>query len=419
MLKYLPYTEKLETLALRFERGDELACRAALDGEAGHELAKKVSLQTRRRFGAFFTGSPLALRLIGSQRIRGNIFDPAVGAGDLLLAAARRLPLRSTLHGTVDHWSKRLAGLDLHEEFVRAAKARLILLARSIGGFKNALTPEQTRGAFPLIRVGNALKDKELLGWADLVLLNPPFVAHQAPRDCLWGKGSVNSGAIFCDYVLSGIRPGTKVLAVLPEVLRSGTRYENWRCTMASLAVVRKVERVGLFDGSADVDVFIAHFSRRSRILKRGLPWQKYTLPRNRVGSRFSVNVGTVVPHRHREEGTAFPYLDARGAVAWQELSRMSGRRRFEGRVFEPPFVVIKRTSAPGDTHRATAALIRGKSPVAVENHLIVCTPHDTTLARCRLLLRQLRSRRVDNWLNRQIRCRHLTVVSVASIRLA
>jgi hypothetical protein len=419
MQKYLPYTTGLEALALRVGHDDELVRRAALDGEAGRELAKNVCLKTRRKFGAFFTGSNLADRLVSGRRISGKIFDPTVGAGDLLLAAGRKLQLQNTLRKTVASWSKQLAGLDLHKEFVRATKARLVLLARSRGEFAEELTATEVRNAFPLIRVGDALKDRKLHQWADLVLINPPFVKRVAPPGCTWGAGSVNSAAIFCDHALTQVRPGTKILAVLPEVLRSGTNYEAWRRSVASRAFVRRSERVGLFDNLADVDVFIAHFVRRPRPLSIGATWQATASPRRRVGRYFTVNVGAVVPHRDRKEGGTFRYLDARGALPWRELSRLSERRQFAGRVFQPPFIVIKRTSRPGDVYRATAALVRGNSPVAVENHLIVCSPHDTTLTRCRSLLRQLRSQRVNNWLNRSIRCRHLTVSSVASIRLA
>lgn len=419
MLKYLPYTTNLEALALGAEQDKELARRAALDGEAGRELAKHVTLKKRRKFGAFFTGSALATRLVGSKRLSGKIYDPTVGAGDLLLAAARKLPLKRSLRETVAHWSQHLAGLDLHEVFVRAARARLILLARERGKFSDELSPSEARKAFRLIKVGNALKDKKLLRWADFVLINPPFVRRRAPRRCAWAVGSVNSAAVFCDHVLSTVRPGTMVLAVLPEVLRSGTRYRNWRSAMAARAMVQKSERVGLFDDLADVDVFIAHFLRRTRDLKVGPAWQSKAPARNRIGLHFTVNVGAVVPHRDLEEGTNFRYLDARGAAAWRELKRLTDRRRFSGRVFQPPFVVVKRTSRPGNAHRAIATLVRGKAPVAVENHLIVCTPNDATLGRCRTLIRELRSRRVNNWLNRSIRCRHLTVSSVASIRLA
>ena len=90
--------------------------------------------------------------------------------------------------------------------------------------------------------------------------------------------------------------------------------------------------------------------------------------------------------------------------------------RRHEGLVYEPPFVVIRRTSRPGHPYRATATVIAGKRPIAVENHLIVCEPKDGKLGTCRKLMKQLKTPAVNEFLNARIRCRHLTVGSVAAI---
>jgi hypothetical protein len=50
---------------------------------------------------------------------------------------------------------------------------------------------------------------------------------------------------------------------------------------------------------------------------------------------------------------------------------------------------------------------------VAVENHLIVFLPKNNKLSECKRLLRVLKSRKTDQWLNNRIRCRHLTVRSL------
>jgi hypothetical protein len=95
---YRQFTANLRRLAgepsWSEERSREVT--ASLDGVAGKELQKLVSLPARRAFGAFFTGSELAEKLLGTLRLRSDkyfIYDPTVGAGDLLLAGARRLPL--------------------------------------------------------------------------------------------------------------------------------------------------------------------------------------------------------------------------------------------------------------------------------------------------------------------------------------
>jgi hypothetical protein len=100
-------------------------------------------------------------------------------------------------------------------------------------------------------------------------------------------------------------------------------------------------------------------------------------------------------------------------------VRRFEETRRHEGKVYEPPFVTIRRTSRPGHPYRAAATIISGQQAVAVENHLIVCEPIDGTLTTCKNLMRQLKSKAVNKFLNDRICCRHLTVGSVAAIPFA
>ena len=90
--------------------------------------------------------------------------------------------------------------------------------------------------------------------------------------------------------------------------------------------------------------------------------------------------------------------------------------RRHEGKVYKPPFVVIRRTSRPGHPYRAAATVIAGKEAVAVENHLIVCEPKAKTLKMCKKLMTQLKTQTINKFLDERIRCRHLTVGAVAAI---
>jgi hypothetical protein len=80
--------------------------------------------------------------------------------------------------------------------------------------------------------------------------------------------------------------------------------------------------------------------------------------------------------------------------------------------------VVIRRTSRPGDAYRATATVIGGESPIAVENHLLVCEPKDRKLATCKKLMLQLKTDAVNKYLNGRIRCRHLTVQAIEELPL-
>jgi hypothetical protein len=151
---------------------------AALDGQASLELRRIISLKTRRRFGAFFTGSELAANLISRcTRLneRSVVHDPSVGMGDLLLAAAQRLPLGRTVNETLKEWGRQLTGTDIHSEFIEGAKIRLIILAQQRHGLK-AVGVGSTSGLFPGIRVADGLAAREAYTRATHLTLNPPFV---------------------------------------------------------------------------------------------------------------------------------------------------------------------------------------------------------------------------------------------------
>jgi hypothetical protein len=123
-----------------------------------------------------------------------------------------------------------------------------------------------------------------------------------------------------------------------------------------------------------------------------------------------------VVPYRDACRGVLCLYLDAPSAPRWGTVRKITSQRRYRGRTFAAPLVVVRRTSRPGDRHRAVATLVSGGTQIAIENHLIVLSPQDGTLRSCRHLVRVLRSPRTTHWLNQRIRCRHLTVTSLSDL---
>jgi len=392
---------------------------AALNGQASTELQRVAKLKTRRKFGAYFTGTDLSDRLLKLSPV-GNedvLYDPSCGMGDLLLAAARSLPLESTLLETLVKWGRRLAGTDLHEEFIEGAKTRLVLLAqqrhRSTDFFSTA------QDFFPQIRVGNGLAEVELFQRATTLLMNPPFGLVRSITDCTWAGGRVSEAAIFIVSALEKISAGSELLAILPEVLRSGSFSQQWRQRVSQLAEVHTVEPYGIFDDSADVDVFLLRLLRRKGETKTDYPWPQ-TVPATSttttVADFFEVHVGRVVPHRDPKRGPRYAYIHPRCVPAWTVMKKFDETRKHTGLVYKPPFVVIRRTSRPGHPYRATATVVGGKEPVAVENHLIVCEPKDRRVKSCRQLMKQLKSVVVNEFLNERIRCRHLTVGAVSEI---
>ena len=78
--------------------------------------------------------------------------------------------------------------------------------------------------------------------------------------------------------------------------------------------------------------------------------------------------------------------------------------------------MVVRRTSRPGDKYRAVGTVIRGHGLVAVENHLLVLRPKDRTVASCDRLLAVLKDAAANEFLDRRIRCRHLTVSALRDL---
>jgi hypothetical protein len=394
---------------------------AALDGQPGRELRRLVPLATRRADGAFFTGSALAKSVVAQFLCRTSsdsiICDPACGAGDLLIAASGRLPVRDDLRATLRLWSKRLRGFDIHEQFVEATRLRLALAAIQRGARARGATPESLAALLDGIRVSNGL----LPDFAEVgvVLLNPPYRTRPAPPHCAWGTGLVSDAAVFTHELIDKLSPSTKVVAILPDVLRTGSRYKKWRRRIEQRIQIEAIRVVGIFDNWADVDVFLLAGVNRECIKEEAATanWWSPPITPSRLGDYFDVHVGAVVPHRDPDLGPWRKYLHARTISNFHRFDVSDApSRRSERTTFRPPFVVVRRTSRPDDQTRAVGTIITGEADVAVENHLIVLSPHGATLDECEKLLEVLQHDSTTQWLNERIRCRHLTVGAVADI---
>jgi type I restriction-modification system DNA methylase subunit len=93
---YSAYVSKLKRLAVESHRVADWNIRvdAALNGQASVELRRVASVEIRRKFGAFFTGTDLSSELIDCSKgfdATSVFYDPSCGMGDLLVAAARKL----------------------------------------------------------------------------------------------------------------------------------------------------------------------------------------------------------------------------------------------------------------------------------------------------------------------------------------
>jgi len=388
--------------------------------ELNKRLRSLIPIEDLRDSGSFFTGDEMALQaanlLLGEVTIASHIVDPACGAGNLLIACSKRLPInRHSLRSTLIEWGQILSGRDLYPKFIDATKMRLAIEALNRGAESDIEDVEEIYALFGNISTGNAMQDSQLLFHASHVIVNPPYTMTDASADESWTSGKTNAAALFIKYIADNTVVGTRISAILPDVLRSGSRYAKWREVLSSKLSVG-IEIAEKFDAETDVDVFMMHGTRTEN--RHNNLWQVADTEHSHVGSYFNIKVGPVVDCRDPHEGEYSVFLCPKDIVVGERIDtdQIERTRRFKGRLCEPPFVAIKRTSSPRESVRSSGCIIQGDDLVAVENHVIVAFPNDGLLSTCESLLHVLSSQSTKEFLDKRIRCRHLTVSSVADI---
>lgn len=350
----------------------------------------------------------LAAKYEGELPVR--VFDPTCGAGSLLIAIASKFPILGGFSETLKHWGRYLAGCDIHQEFVDATHLRIALLALRRGaraGRPPSLS--QIRKLLPRIYRADACNEKKAFNWAKLILLNPPFNRTIPQKARTWCTGRTSNAALIFEHCVSNCNENTRILSILPEVLRSGSLYDEWRRVIAKNVSVNSIESQGIFDSKTDIDVFILDVNVTADS-KDQTEWCELRTRGSRLEQFFHLSVGPVVPFRLDNRGPDLPFIHARVTKPWCELKNLSETVKFSGTTFRGPFVVIRRTSRPGDQHRTVASIVTSPANIAVENHLIICKPLDGKVSTCRKLLQELKKPYVNEWLNSKLRCRHLTV---------
>lgn len=417
--QFSSYVDEIESCVINFDKNDKRIPKI-LNGETAIALNRIIPAPIRKNSGIFFTSPYLSKKV--AKRIKtflnegASIVDPTCGAGDLLTACAQYLPREKTLRGTLRYWSKIISGYDLHEQFVRATRLRLILLAANFHCRDFKLQSILSEADFSNVQVNDSLSSFSSITHSDCIVTNPPFGHIIAPEDCTWSSGKVQVAGVFFEKLLKGAHKGQHIIAILPDVLRSGTRYHKWRKLVADLSESLNIELIGRFDNKTGIDVFLLYVIAGKR---KDVLWPCFSDSKGKnslkVKDLFDVHVGPVVPHRHEHKGPWYSYIDSSSARPWAVVTDLPNRR-FSGTIFQSPFVVVRRTSSPSDRYRATATTVRTSKPVAIENHLIILKPKDNTIKLCNELLKQLKDNRTNRWLNRRIRCRHLTVTSIKEL---
>ena len=164
-------------------------------------LEKTIPLAVRRELGAFFSSSKLRTAALASDffspQVEKPILDPAMGGGDLLIEASSHLPADNDLAATLKLWGRLIHGRDTQPDFVRLAKARLLLTAVSRGAKISGNQEITLENVFPGIRAGDGLEALDADITTRHIIMNPPFTHWDVPDDIDWIGGSANAAAFF------------------------------------------------------------------------------------------------------------------------------------------------------------------------------------------------------------------------------
>ena len=388
-----------------------------VDGKASEELRSLIPIETRRQYGAFFTHSTLAKRVFSKLKPAIDeasvVYDPTCGAGNLLIAFSDYIRKNKIKSANTTY----LLGTDLHQSFIDAAELRIQM---------NFLLKEQTKTVvqngqdFKLCKA-DGLSDNQYYKTATHIIVNPPFNQIIASEKVEWAQGKISAAALFLDKIIQYTSPGTSIIAILPDVLRSGSRYVKWRKMIQENCTIVKKVLFEQFDKYTDVDVYAVHLVKKTSAIsetKKSLQEAStITAKKNQtLKYLFEICVGPVIDNRDKKDGIEKPYLVSKGLIGWSTVTAILKSRQYLGKSFQTPFVVIKRISRMSDNDRAVAVIIDTPESVYVDNHLIILIPKSGRIRECRKAINLLRDQRTNDWLNKQIRCRHLTVSIVANI---
>lgn len=382
---------------------------------------RSMGASERKKQGVFFTPSDLAnlaVSKINFCRKNDIVLDPSCGTGNLLLEIAADFEVDRSLHASLVRWNKKIHGLDINPKFVEIAKKKMIHLAISKGAIPEpGITLATAMSLLSNIRVGDFLSEyTSYRGVVNSIVMNPPFCPLDTPPTIAWTSGKSNAAALFMFYAVEILPDGGKILGVLPDVLKSGSRYAAWRTSIYK-TITPTIMDFGSFQPGVQVDVFILTSLKASSISsidRADYPALQHT--QSVLADRYNVSVGPVVPHRDIFIGIDSPFAHAKILPAWATVDKLAERVAHSGRKITPPFVAVRRTSSPKDKYRVVGTIVNCNEQVAVENHIIAICPKDGSLESCQRLLGFLKASVVNDYINSKIRCRHLTVGVIKGI---
>lgn len=382
------------------------------------------SLQTKlwmRENGTFFTDDEVCDCLFSRiTSYDGSVYDPAAGCGDLILRYLERVELSGGFDSQIKQIARRVHACEIKSSFVRLMRLRLWLYIywRVYGEvLLSDIKFPSTRSLaniFPGIVVGDGLKLNAGLN-PDLILMNPPFQQVASKGQYEWSSGRVSLAAIFVD-VMTKMFPRSRILAVLPDVIRAGTRYRSFRRRFQLEQCACDV--FGRFDRKTDVDVFTVDFGCVSRCCEAQEPKETDV---EVISDSFEVHVGSVVLFRDELMGEKLPFLCAESIPAGATKKKIENQLNSLHNPVKGPIVVVRRTSSPSDRIRCASSVVASTAKFHIDNHLMWLKPKGIVgfakeLQSCQRLHRYFQSSDCTSLVNERIRCRHLTVSVISNL---
>ena len=248
-----------------------------------------IGRRFREGSGKFFTPRPVADAMVRLLPLKDNaiILDPTCGGGTFLASASRR-------------WGDRrlqLVGNDIESSLVDLTELILLLA-----------TPSHHRRT--LVQTNFFDSELPLRRWyskVDYVLANPPFslpLETDLPRSRLFGLGFRTSDAVFVDLCHNLLRPGGRLVCLLPHSLIVNGEYQAMRLALEEAWRLRGIITLpeGVFHLTANTTTRADILIIEKRREKRGAevkPDRNYTV------FAHAPTVGVRLNRRMRDESNA------------------------------------------------------------------------------------------------------------------
>jgi adenine-specific DNA-methyltransferase len=386
-----------------------------------------LSDSVRTKEGRHYTPAALARALYKqaaaqSPSAEGMVWDPASGAGMLLLPALRDWLARNQQADpadTLQRVSEAFGGRDL--DHVAVWLGNVILAAELLPLW--AQLPEGQRPALPaLLTVGDGLQEAPVP--TSICVLNPPYgrVRLDPEERLRWSHvvfGHANRYGLFMAAAAASLAPGGVMSALVPAGWLGGSYFQKLRAYLAETAPLVHLtyvnDRAGVFSTGVLQETVLATFRNGGtpqrltceRITINGTvateaiasgwvplqgtgPWllprqtgdldlvrAADAMPHRLKDYGWSVSTGPLVWNRHKDqlfpkpEGNSIKIVwagDLDGGQLHQDSARDSMRylelrdRDVPVLVLDKPAVLVQRTTAPEQPRRLLAAALDGET---------------------------------------------------------